>query len=134
MNYLELNYVSLAAMVVALMFSLMLPKVQQSIYFYRDADSTGQDLNFHQRIQRAYPVLWKDFVHAFTNPYVLRWSLWWVIAQALHLQVLNYIQPMWENIASYEKNSIYNGAVEAIHTVVSKLHHSHNSHEKNFRF
>ena len=37
-----------------------------------------------------------------------------------NLQVGNYIQPLWETIAPVEENqhSIYNGAVEAVTTLV----------------
>lgn len=38
-----------------------------------------------------------------------------------YFQVLNYIQPLWETVAySSGATNIYNGAVEALHTLLSK--------------
>jgi thiamine transporter 2/3 len=37
-----------------------------------------------------------------------------------YFQVLNYIQPLWETVAPSGTNNIYNGAVEATHTFLSK--------------
>ena len=122
MDYLELNYISLTCVSIAFCFALMLPGVDQSIYFYRnDKDGTiSKDLSLKERIKIAYPILWRDFISAFSNFYVIRWSIWWAIATAGHLQVINYIQAMWETIAAYHENTIYNGAVEATHTALSK--------------
>ena len=42
MDYLELNYISLTCVSIAFCFALMLPSVNQSIYFYRnDKDGTS---------------------------------------------------------------------------------------------
>ncbi len=45
-----------------------------------------------------------------------------------YFQVLNYIQPLWETVAPSETTTIYNGAVEASHTFLSK------KKKKNFSF
>ncbi|CAG7720962.1 unnamed protein product [Allacma fusca] len=124
MNYHELNYISLTCVSIAFCFSLFLPSVKQSIYFYREDENDNtkaQKLSIVQRIRAAYPILWRDFKSAFSNPYVVKWSIWWAVATAGHLQVINYIQAMWETIAAYHSNTIYNGAVEATHTALSAV-------------
>ncbi|PNF28260.1 Thiamine transporter 2 [Cryptotermes secundus] len=70
----------------------------------------------------AYYYLWKDFTSAYTNTYVVKWSCWWALATCGFLQVLNYIQLVWELIIT-ENNmdsntELYHGAVEAIYTVI----------------
>ena len=123
MNYFELNYISLGCVSVAFLLSLQLPKVNESIYFYRNdekcIDGPLPKLSVSERIKLAYPILWMDFKQAYTNTYVLKWSIWWAIATAGHLQVVSYIQPLWEVIASYNDTEIYNGAVEAIQCALS---------------
>lgn len=37
-----------------------------------------------------------------------------------YFQTLNYIQPLWETLAPSATSTIYNGAVEALHTFLSK--------------
>lgn len=70
----------------------------------------------------AYYYLWKDFTSAYTNPYVVKWSFWWALSTCGFLQVLNYVQLVWDLIIT-ENNvnrntEIYHGAVEAIYTVI----------------
>jgi thiamine transporter 2/3 len=40
------------------------------------------------RWKNAYYYLWKDFTFAYTNLYVLKWSLWWALATTGFLQVI----------------------------------------------
>jgi len=100
MNYHQLNYLTLGGVSIALVIACFLPGVQKSIYFYRketspdecesgDAipDSQYDSLTVAQRVRRAYRMLWYDFVKAFSNPYVVKWSIWWAIASAGFLQV-----------------------------------------------
>lgn len=46
-----------------------------------------------QRLRRAYGMLWLDFKRAYSNPYVVKWSVWWAIASAGFVQVGN--QSFW---------------------------------------
>lgn len=101
---------TLGSVTVALLISFVLPGVEQSIYFYRNdsnsnlgsnygataggSDSnhnqgvaTLQKLSFRQRVKRAYSILWIDFTRAYSNSYVLKWSVWWAIASAGYYQV-----------------------------------------------
>jgi len=121
LDYLGLHYVSLGCVSIAFLLSFFLPKVKESIYFYRREE--GSDIpekpSFPERVKRAYPILWRDFKEAYSNSYVLKWSIWWAIATAGHLQAISYVQPLWERIASYQHVEIYNGAVDAIQGALS---------------
>lgn len=51
-----------------------------------------------KRIVRASRALVRDFKIAYSNRYVLKWSLWWSIAQAIYLQVGIYAEPLWKEV------------------------------------
>jgi hypothetical protein len=38
--------------------------------------------------KNAHYYLWKDFISAYTNLYVLKWSFWWALATSGFLQVI----------------------------------------------
>lgn len=68
-------------------------------------------------------LIWQDFKDAYSNKYLLKWSIWWAFATCGNFQVGNFIQPLWENIAPMdETETLYNGAVEATQTLLSKSH------------
>lgn len=76
----------------------------------------------HAQINKTsvHRLLWKDFTTAFSDTYTLKWSFWWAFATCGFFQVVNYIQPLWEGLASSEPKSelVYNGGVEAIHALL----------------
>ena len=49
------------------------------------------------------------------------WSLWWALATAGYNMVFNYVQLMWDHIEPSTTSSVYNGAVEAVCTLVGKM-------------
>lgn len=135
MDYHELNYVSLSCVSIAFVFALFLPSVNQSIYFHRaenqnEINSSGETGNskkttLFDKLQRTKIYLWTDFREGFSNIQILKWSIWWAVATSGHLQVINYIQALWETIVSSENSNVdrqlYNGAVEATHTLLSSF-------------
>ncbi|RXG61871.1 Thiamine transporter 1 [Armadillidium vulgare] len=95
MNYYNLNYFSLASVSIALCIAFMLPPARRSLL-----------------------LLWLDFRDAYTNIYLLKWSIWWAFATCINFQVGNYIQPLWEDISSFKTtDDLYNGSVEAATTL-----------------
>lgn len=110
-----------------------MPSVGQSVYFHRKEpnelegsstqviidDKKYINLSLYKKVQRAYYLLWKDFVKAFTNLYIIKWSFWWAAASCGYLQVLSYAQPIWQTSIK-ENETIYNGAVEALYTIIGK--------------
>lgn len=133
-DYYELNYISLSFVTAATAVSLLLPGVSQSIYFHRGNKEVGSPgegaIGTNEAavvaldsssIKSVYRLLWLDFKAAYSTAYTLKWSLWWAFAMCGYFQVLNYIQPLWEEVAPSGTTSIYNGAVEAAHTLLSAL-------------
>lgn len=81
-----------------------------------------EEVSAHKRVVRAGRALWRDFKIAYKNRYVLKWSLWWSIAQAIYLQVQTYEEALWKEIEdeTYEHESIYNGGIDASHALLSE--------------
>lgn len=68
------------------------------------------------------PILAKDnLVYAYSDWRVIKWSLWWVLAYALYIQVDLYIESLWKEIEHHSHQKVLNGAVHASHSVISKI-------------
>jgi len=82
-------------------------------------------LTFIARCRRAASYLAQDARTAYSTPSVVQWSVWWAFATCGNLQVGNYIQPLWEEIAPWEdfdtEGALYNGLVEASNTLLGAL-------------
>lgn len=133
--------------VLATIWALFLPSVKQSVYFHRpnvvytnvtDTSSeqktngtktepstkppgacTLDSRTLPEKIRTAYYLLWKDFVKAYSNFHVLKWSFWWAVASCGYIQVLSYSPPLWQK-AVEKDDMIYNGAVEALYSIIGK--------------
>ncbi|XP_075211891.1 thiamine transporter 1-like isoform X2 [Lycorma delicatula] len=133
MDIAELNHLTFIGMLAALIWAISLPSMKHSLYFHRDSEnvqcndiSTDGSIKIenvnekkqHGKYKAALFRLWSDFKHAYTNPYVIKWSLWWALATCGYQQVMSYVQLLWTDIAGKE-NAFYNGAVEALYTIIS---------------
>ena len=89
---------------------------------YKNGEFVVRKRTLSQRFKRAGEVLVDHFKQAYSNTYILKWSLWWAIAMAGHLQVTEYYEALWEEIAAPEETEhvVYNGAVNAIQAALSK--------------
>ncbi|KAK0077691.1 hypothetical protein PV326_009878 [Microctonus aethiopoides] len=141
LEYHQLNYLTVLGQVLAVIWLFFLPSVSVSIYFHRpdnfidNSDHVSNGLNQStitsmdqlithkftvQNIKRAYYLLWQDFLKAYTNIDVLKWSFWWAAASCGYLQVLVYSQSIW-NTCVEKDDKLYNGAVEALYTAIGAL-------------
>ncbi|XP_051174614.1 thiamine transporter 2-like [Leptopilina boulardi] len=142
LDYEQLLYLTISALGLSTVWAFLLPGVKGSIYFHRVKDSENlshdnDDIKFDKEIEssmkspksknillklkQAYILLWKDFLKAFTNSHVVKWSLWWAFATCGYVQVLNYVQLVWETAYGKDKNKIFNGAVEALYTIIGAV-------------
>ena len=63
--------------------------------------------------------MWQEIKDNYSSKTVMIWSVWWALASCGSFQVQNYIQNLWEVISPHEESgTIYNGAVEAVGTLV----------------
>ncbi|XP_016983272.1 thiamine transporter 1 [Drosophila rhopaloa] len=136
MNYKELNYITLATQIIAMLWAFSLPAVDKSLYFHREQLSIGDqqtqlpgegNLDVVDQPQERTPrqpgalgLLWNHFHNAYTNPRVIQWSLWYAIGLAGYLQVTYYVQVLWKVIEP-EPLIAWNGAVDAVLTALAAL-------------
>lgn len=108
----ELNYISLGAQVAATLFAIFLPKVNESIYFYRrnmetasvtdivdpfgmNAEVvTGQSTK-QQTYRQAFRLMRKQLESSYSNRQVVLWSIWYAFGMCGFLQILSYVQLLW---------------------------------------
>ncbi|XP_014210232.1 thiamine transporter 2-like [Copidosoma floridanum] len=164
LDYEQLHYLTIGACTLASISACFLPSVSQSIYFNQrskppfasistiylgDSSKDISDnkspsvnsvasipapLTFGAKLRNAYYLLWSDFLKAYTNRHVVKWSLWWAFATCGYIQVVHYIQLLWNHVKDLEKlpgdyesseetekNDIYNGAIEATYTIMSAV-------------
>jgi len=120
--------------------------VDQSIYFHRVNVSDDEDYSvateqaIHQlepiykncttniakaksgtllKIKNANALLWKHFVLAYTNYYVIKWSAWWALSTCGYLLVAIYSQLLWQTAVKPD-DRIYNGAVDFAYAILGK--------------
>lgn len=61
---------------------------------------------------------WMDFKRFYSDSSLLKWSVWWALATCGYLQIDNYMQSLWIQIANVTGTTYqYNGLVEAIATL-----------------
>lgn len=65
-------------------------------------------------------LLWQHFYESYSDPVIVQWSLWWALAMCGFTQVQMYIQFLWQTINPDHEN-VYNGAVEAVLTLLGAL-------------
>ena len=102
-DYRELNYISLTSVSIAFILSWFLPNVKNSVYFHtnkviememEEKDCTTEAYNAN----RGTGNILSDLRSAYTQTYVVKWSVWVALSTCLYFQVGNYIQPLWEEI------------------------------------
>ena len=143
MDYRNLNYISFASVCVIFLLALALPRPSHSEIFHQqeqehnietDRNTNNQDVkdividlpNDNEKtemklFQRGIIFLWHELRVAYSSKIIVIWSCFWAFASCGHLQVQNYIQNLWEVITPEDqKGTIYNGAVEAFGTLISK--------------
>lgn len=160
LNYHELNYLSLAGLLLSALIGCFLPSISKSVYFHRvtlekegmstnNSQSKCEDVtrsvckdaeNFDNtkpsRLEESirnndlydefeqlsgFKRIWDDFLHAFSNLYVVKWSVWWSLTQCGYLQVTSYVQNLWQDTADLSSVKLYNGAASATYTILGIL-------------
>lgn len=105
-------------MIGATLWSFFLPSVKVSIYFHRVPEL--QQLTSH-KYKQAFYLMKSHFIESFKNRYVLKWSIWWSLATCGFIQAQTYMQPLWFEIQHGTDYMAYNGAIEAVLTLIGFL-------------
>ncbi|KAG8293564.1 hypothetical protein J6590_016523 [Homalodisca vitripennis] len=123
-----LLWITIGSQVMALIWAVLLPSVDRSMYFHRnlpDVDKT----NVQNSSKTTHD--WKTVVNfirfdvksAFTNMYVLKWAIWWALATCCYYMATAYCQVLWQVVReeAHATDVQYNGAVEAMYTLLGAL-------------
>lgn len=101
MDIYTLNFISFAAQIAATSVAIFLPKVEQSIYFYRnddhlrDQEQRDRSLRGGGVCQQAFTLMWQQLSCAYTNRRVILWSIWYACGLCIYLQFIAYVQQVW---------------------------------------
>lgn len=132
MDVRTLNYLTFAAQIAATIVAILLPKVNESIYFYRGErsprsnDDIAEPKVIHNdshfidcaMYQRAFSLMWKQLKCAYTNRRVILWSIWYACGFCMYVQFIAYVQLVWIAIDN-RPEVMWNGAVDAVTTILS---------------
>uniref|UniRef100_A0A8C6YK47 Solute carrier family 19 member 2 n=1 Tax=Nothoprocta perdicaria TaxID=30464 RepID=A0A8C6YK47_NOTPE len=135
----SLNVISLTCVSIAFGMAWFLPMPQKSLFFHHVSSqqfsremkvidckngSAVQDCPDMQRtlveISKVLRELWQDFLQCYSSRPLLCWSVWWALSTCGYFQVINYAQGLWEMVLPSPSLEIYNGAVEAVSTLLGK--------------
>ncbi|XP_026820186.1 folate transporter 1-like [Rhopalosiphum maidis] len=139
LNEVYLLYISIFSTSFVTLWTLILPKVDHSLYFHRNKELTVNikleqsngvtiDDNVSNNVPKTSKInkfkevkqmIFNDFQSAYKNAYVVKKCFWWIIAVVGQIIVATYIQVLWEDVNLMNENKIelMNGAVESIHTL-----------------
>ncbi|KAK7590389.1 hypothetical protein V9T40_002002 [Parthenolecanium corni] len=64
-----------------------------------------------------------DFKMAYTNPYVLKWCIWWGLSYGIYNLMLTYSQTLWQIVFDEDKGKtkLMNGVVDSIFTLTCAI-------------
>lgn len=111
------RFTRFTAQVLAFTWAFFIPKVERSIYFYRDkGEGKVQETFSHNHLTDAFHLIWRHFKASYSQKTVVLWSAYYAVALCFYFQVTNYIQVLWISID--DKQDKYNGYVDAILTLL----------------
>ncbi|XP_034248512.1 thiamine transporter 1-like isoform X2 [Thrips palmi] len=109
------------------------PNNDQSLNCFMDLPLEGQESQAVQEssilspkkpcrriLSDALQAMIDDFLSAYGNAHILKWSLWWASATCGYLQVTSYIQMLWQVTATQDQQ-LYNGVVDAAYTLIGAI-------------
>lgn len=102
-------------MIFATLWAIFLPPVKKTIYFHQKHD---RQILMENKYKNAFSLMYRHFMQFATNKYVLKWSFWWALTTCGFVQAQVYMQPLWAEITSGSNVRLYNGAVEAVLTLL----------------
>lgn len=136
-TYYVLDAVSLGFASFGLLLALCLPWPKRSLFFNRAQNRERKELMAAARPEADKPrppekaarssERWKDSVfvqmllevkNVVRSPSLRLWSLWWIFNSTGYYLVLFYVHILWSKVGAGDK--VYNGAVEAAATLLSK--------------
>ena len=127
-SLLQLNYISFGSVLISCVFAVLIPNPVS--FDCEPACSRGvisivpkpRTTERRKNLRNFVAFAWRDFRKFYSNPFLLKWSVWWAFSMCGVLQVGNYVQSLWKAIAEETHQSHeYNGLVEAVAQLSSAL-------------
>ena len=128
LTLLQLNYISFGTVLLACVFAVLIPN---PVSFNCEPACTRGIISIvpvprrterRKNLRNFIVCAWRDFRKFYSNPFLLKWSIWWAFSMCGVLQVGNYVQSLWKAIADDTHTSHeYNGLVEAVAQLSSAL-------------
>lgn len=107
-----LNYISFVSVCTALLISFFIPRIK----FKSDKQQPSVDHG------GFFAKIYINLRQSFSDPFIIKWSIWWAVSTCVYSQVGNYIQIVWSQIGVGENDSqTYNGLVEALNSLLCKV-------------
>ncbi|XKL69668.1 hypothetical protein PGB90_007437 [Kerria lacca] len=141
----KLCYIQFFGAVTTFFWAFILPPVKTSVYFYR-YDNTILDKaerkpvvvsnsDIIHNVENGYSPamkkickvpcnvvmkrMWNEFKYVYTNPYTLKWSIWYALCLCGYSQEGTYSQSLWQHVQEGQDYNLltYNGFTESAHTI-----------------
>ncbi|KAE9548127.1 hypothetical protein FO519_008657 [Halicephalobus sp. NKZ332] len=129
-NYRTLNTITFYILCVALVSCFLLPRVSWKQIVNNIAVEQGKKISnkvyaplpisFSEYVLYRLKKLKSDFIKTYSNPFILKWSLWWAMAICMSYQVRLYYQTLLGQVQVGDDNPL-NGFVEAIFSFIATI-------------
>uniref|UniRef100_A0A8D8YTM3 Folate transporter 1 n=1 Tax=Cacopsylla melanoneura TaxID=428564 RepID=A0A8D8YTM3_9HEMI len=121
-GYKYLVYLSILGMSAAVLWTCLLPPVEESVYFHTPATLFTETSQLHpvpthqKKWGSVVKAIWCDFRTAFSQVEIIKWSVWWILGMGGYISVITYNQILWSTLNKEDpvNNRLMNGAVDAI--------------------
>ncbi|CAD6187052.1 unnamed protein product [Caenorhabditis auriculariae] len=99
-SYRTLNIISLVSLSLALLFSSILPNVSWRAAYKRKIESQGKEnevaienlSSYGEFVSDHFSHIYSDFRDMYRDIFILKWSVWWALANCALFQISNYTQ------------------------------------------
>ncbi|KAI5708851.1 hypothetical protein M8J76_004643 [Diaphorina citri] len=125
-GYKYLVYLSILGMTAAVVWTCLLPPVQDSVYFHARQSPPSESTHLQsppQHWTNVVTTIRTDFKTAFSQVEILKWSLWWILGMGGYILVITYNQILWSTLVKEdpENNRLMNGAMDAVFTITGAI-------------
>lgn len=83
-----------------------------------DSGSKSNEILRSEQHLSGFKKIQRDFLFAFSNVYIIKWSLWWSLTHCGYLQVTSYVQNLWQDTIDLNGGQLYNGFASATYTLL----------------
>ncbi|XP_044752959.1 thiamine transporter 2-like [Coccinella septempunctata] len=120
MDYKQLNFITLGAMVLATTTALFLPSVKNTIYFHQ-GNAHAEKSSPCEKSKEAFKLMGSFFQDSFSKGLVIKWSIVNAVSACGFGLVEVYSQTLWSEINKRDRVTLGNGIVISIYTMIGVI-------------